>query len=134
MVVETKIVGRRTPFERRPFEIPAGQHILKSLIEHLVVQELAAYHERQNKVGILRILTEQELKDGAAQGKIQLAPQEKSGMVTTEEAIQTALLGFNDGLYYVFVDDEQIETLDTPVVLKPDSTLLLLRLTALAGG
>lgn len=134
MIVETKIVGRRTPFESRPIDLPAGEHTLQSLLEHLVAHEVAAYHERQNAVGILRVLTEQELKDGAAQGKIQIAPQERSGTVTVEEATHTALRGFKDGLYYVFVDDEQIEQLEQPVNLKPDSTLLLLRLTALAGG
>ncbi|AAF12310.1 hypothetical protein E5E91_14520 [Deinococcus radiodurans R1 = ATCC 13939 = DSM 20539] len=83
---------------------------------------------------MLRVLTEQELLSGAAAGKIQLAPQERGGVVTPEEATRTALRAFEDGLYYVFVDDEQVETLDETVALQPDSTLLLLRLTALAGG
>ncbi|ASN83114.1 hypothetical protein DFI_16945 (plasmid) [Deinococcus ficus] len=79
-------------------------------------------------------MTEQQLQDGAAQGRIQLAPQEKSGTVTVEDATHTALRAFQDGLYYVFVDDQQIEQLDHVVTLRADSTLLLLRLTALAGG
>lgn len=134
MIVETKMIGRRTPFERRPVELAGDSHTLQSLLETLVRSELAAYEERQNSIGLLRVLTEKELQDGAAAGKIQLAPQERGGSVTPEEAIHTALLGFKDGLYYVFVDDVQIESLDAPVALRPDSTLLLLRLTALAGG
>lgn len=134
MIVETKIVGRRTPFEHRPIELPEGSHTLQSLLAHLVRLEVDAYHERQNSVGILRLLTEKELTDGASSGKISIAPQERSGTVTHEEALYTALLGFKDGLYYVFVDDEQIENLSQPLSLRPDSTLLLLRLTALAGG
>ena len=134
MLVETKIVGRRTPFEHKPFDLPAGPHTLRSLLTHLVAGEVAAYEERQESVGVLRVLTEQELLSGAAAGKIQLAPQERGGVVTPEEATRTALRAFEDGLYYVFVDDEQVETLDESVALQPDSTLLLLRLTALAGG
>lgn len=134
MIVETKIVGRRTPFERRPTFLPDGPQTLRSLLEHLVCQEVAAYHDRQGSVGLLRVLTEQDLSDGAAVGRISVAPQERSGTVTPEAAVQTALTAFNDGLYYVFVDDEQIGHLDQPLVLRTDSTLLLLRLTALAGG
>lgn len=134
MFIETKIVGRRTPFERRPIDCPAGPHTLGELIGHLVAHEVAAYHERQDSHSALRVMTEQQLQDGAAQGRIQLAPQEKSGTVTVEDATHTALRAFEDGLYYVFVDDQQIEQLDHVVTLRADSTLLLLRLTALAGG
>lgn len=134
MIVETKIVGRRTPFERRPIELPDGPHTLQSLLTHLVHHEVAAYQERQNSVGILRVLTEKELTDGDTTGKIAVAPQERSGTVSPGEATQTALTAFKDGLYYVFLDDEQLEDLAQPVALRPDSTLLLLRLTALAGG
>ena len=134
MIVETKIVGRRTPFERRPTTLPDGPQTLRSLLTHLVHQEVAAYQERQESVGLLRVLTERELTDGAASGKISVAPQERSGTVTPEDATQTALTAYGDGLYYVFVDDQQIEDLDTALTLRPDSTLLLLRLTALAGG
>lgn len=134
MIVETKIVGRRTPFERRPTPLPDGPQTLRSLLGHLVHQELAAYHARQESVGLLRVLTQQDLSDGAAAGRISVAPQERSGTVTPEDATRTALTAFGDGLYYVFVDDEQIENLDQPLALRADSTLLLLRLTALAGG
>ena len=134
MFIETKIVGRRTPFERRPIDCPAGPHTLQELIGHLIAHEVAAYHDRQDSHGALRVMTEQQLQDGAAQGRIQIAPQEKSGTVTVTDATHTALRSFQDGLYYVFVDDQQIEHLDQVVTLRDDSTLLLLRLTALAGG
>lgn len=134
MIVETKIVGRRTPFERRPIELEGATHTLESLLTQLVHSEVAAYHERQNNVGLLRVLTEKELSDASTTGKISVAPQERSGTLTPEVATQTALTAFKDGLYYVFVDDEQIEDLAQTITLRPDSTLLLLRLTALAGG
>ena len=134
MIIETKIVGRRTPFERRPTSLPDGPQTLRSLLTALVRQEVAAYHERQESVGMLRVLTERDLSDGAATGRISVAPQVRSGTVTLEDATQTALQAYGDGLYYVFVDDEQIEGLDQVLTLKSDSTLLFLRLTALAGG
>ena len=134
MIVETKLVGRRTPFERRPVELPDGPHTLRGLLTYLVETEVAAYQKRQDTVGLLHILTEPELQDGAVTGRISVAPQERGGSVNAEEAARTALTAFGDGLYYVFVDERQLMELDEPVTLRPDSTLLLLRLTALAGG
>ncbi|WP_232337323.1 hypothetical protein [Deinococcus arboris] len=134
MIVETKIVGRRTPFERRPLEVPAGPQTLQSLLTHLVHAEVAAYHERQEQVGVLRVLTERDLTEGALGGRVAVAPQAPGGTVTPEDAVRTALTAFGDGLYYVFLDEEQLESLQAPLTLRPDSTLLLVRLTALAGG
>nr|RIY07901.1 hypothetical protein D3W47_08210 [Deinococcus sp. RM] len=85
-------------------------------------------------MGVLRVLTERELADAALTGRVTIAPQDRAATVTPEDAARTALIAFRDGLYYVFLDDEQLTDLSAPVTLRPDSTLLLLRLTALAGG
>ena len=134
MIVETKMIGRRTPFERLPVELPDSLYTLEGLLAQLVRQEVAAYRERQDRVGLLNILTEPQLAAGAAAGKVAAAPQARSGGVDVHDATRVALRAFGDGLYYVFLDDVQIESLSEPLDLRPDSTLLLLRLTALAGG
>jgi len=134
VIVETKVVGRRTPFERRATELPEGTDTLEQLLTCLVQDEVQRYQERQDQVGPLRVLTERELTQGTAQGKITTAPQERSSAPNLQTATATVLQAFKDGLYYVFIDDQQIESLSASMTLKPDSTLLLLRLTALAGG
>lgn len=50
------------------------------------------------------------------------------------EAIERAVEAFTDGLFFAFIDDIQVKTLDSPITARPDSTLRLLRLVALAGG
>ncbi len=134
MIVETKLLGRRTPFERRPIPLTGSAYTLEQLLTALVEHELAAYDERQAGVGVLRVLTERELADAALTGRVAVGPQDRAATVTPEDAARTALTAFRDGLYYVFLDDEQLTDLSAPVTLRPDSTLLLLRLTALAGG
>ena len=134
MIVETKIVGRRTPLERRPLELLGEVATLRGLLEQLVRAEVAGYNGRQAGAGLLRVLTERELEAGAAAGKLSVGPQESARLAEPDEAVRVALLAYNDGMYFVFVDDTQIMTLDEPLTLRPDSTLLLLRLTPLAGG
>ena len=48
--------------------------------------------------------------------------------------MERAAQAFADGLFLVFVDDAQLETLDDPVEVRPESTVRLVRLTALTGG
>ncbi|MFB9993649.1 hypothetical protein ACFFLM_16930 [Deinococcus oregonensis] len=134
MIVETKIVGRRTPLERRPLELVGEVATLRDLLERLVRAEVDGYNGRQASAGVLRVLTERELDAGAAAGKVSVGPQESARLAEPDEAVKVALLAYNDGMYFVFVDDVQIMALDEPLSLRPDSTLMLLRLTPLAGG
>ena len=52
----------------------------------------------------------------------------------TEEALETALQGFRDGLYRVFVGDREIESLDEPLGLSEGDTVTMIRLVMLTGG
>jgi hypothetical protein len=54
--------------------------------------------------------------------------------VDVEDAVAVALQAFEDGLYYVFIDDVQQTHLDGEVFLKSNSRVVFLRLTALVGG
>jgi hypothetical protein len=70
-----------------------------------------------------------------ARGKVDAGGREgASAEVDERAAVETALLAFEDGLYFVFVDDAQQESLDGEVRLRPDSRVTFLRLVALAGG
>ncbi|MDB5045847.1 MAG: hypothetical protein JWQ08_1897, partial [Deinococcus sp.] len=117
-----------------PLELVGEVTTLRGLLEQLVRAEVEGYNGRQASAGVLRVLTERELDTGAAAGKVSVGPQESARLAEPDEAVKVALLAYNDGMYFVFVDDLQIMALDEPLSLRPDSTLLLLRLTPLAGG
>lgn len=51
MLVETKIVGRRAPFERRAFELRDGPHTLRSLLTRLVEVEVRRYQDTSSATG-----------------------------------------------------------------------------------
>ncbi len=50
------------------------------------------------------------------------------------DAADRAREAFDDGLYFMFVDDRQVESLDEVLMLRDGSRLLFVRLVALAGG
>lgn len=67
-------------------------------------------------------------------GKVDAGGSDLDQVVESEQAVETALQAFIDGLYFVFLDEQQQENLDEIVTLQPHSQLLFLRLVPLVGG
>lgn len=107
---------------------------LRDLITGVVRSEVAAFEERQ----VLQALTNDEINAGVARGKVDMGGRGADGFarqdVNVEQSVAAALQAFEDGLYFVFIDDTQKEKLDETVVLRPGSRVIFLRLVALAGG
>lgn len=83
---------------------------------------------------VLRYLTDNEIKSKVSTGKISTYSVQNLTNVDIDEAIETAILGFEDGLYFVFIDDKKIESIDEIINLDENSLLMFLRLTSLTGG
>ena len=112
---------------------PATALTLRGVLTSVVEEQVRAYENRQAANSLLRILSPEEINQGRAAGKVDLGDHAVQP-IDPQQAIDTALLGFTDGLYFVFIDDQQIEQLDQVVTLNPDSRLKFIRLVALAGG
>ncbi|MBC8101225.1 MAG: hypothetical protein H7Z41_01375 [Cytophagales bacterium] len=111
---------------------------LRDLIANVVRSEVSAFGERQEQRQFLQALTSEEIQAGIAKGKIDMGGRGADGFarqeVDAEQSVGAALQAFEDGLYFVFVDDTQKEKLDETIVLRPGSRVTFLRLVALAGG
>ena len=117
-----------------PEAIEIEQISLRSLLTHIVRAEVSAFETRQSQRRLLRILSPEQIQLGLEQGKVESGGSELDQKVEVDAAVEVALQAFEDGLYFVFVDDEQIEELDAIAPLKPNSQLLFLRLVPLVGG
>lgn len=138
MTIEGKMVGRR----RRlwdgwsvPLPVAEGETLsLAALLEGLVRQEVAAFQARQAGRRLPHLFDRDAIAGAAEEGRVVPIGRRTSRRVEVEQAVAVALQAFEDGLFYVFVDERQIETLDAPVALQDGSRVLLLRLVALVGG
>ncbi|WP_134742007.1 hypothetical protein [Nocardioides sp. 503] len=133
MIVETKIVGSRDT-ESLHVQVPLGNGTLRELLSELVRHELAAYEQRRTSSRTLQVLTPADLARGVDTGVYGRENRAVPAPPPEAEAIERAVEAFTDGLVFVFVDGLQVEEIDAPVVVRPDSTLRLVRLVALAGG
>ena len=139
--VDGKVLGRRRPvFTDWPVPLPkntggeGSSLTLRDLIICVVRHEAGAFKDRQETRRLQKILSPADIRQGLDQGKVTMGDSALDQPIDIEAAVEIALMGFIDGLYYVFLDDVQQENLDERVYLKPNSRLTFLRLVALAGG
>jgi hypothetical protein len=134
ITIDIRQTGRRRPLaEPLTLDLDGGV-TLRALIERVVASELAAYEQHRRERAVLRALTEREIDAAAQQGKIDAGGVDTPPPPPLDAAVETALTAFTDGLYFVFVDDVQVDALQAELHLQPNSRVLFLRLVALAGG
>ncbi len=136
LTMTVKQLGRKKALTTRNYSLGnfSSQPTLTELIERIVMLEVNAFRERQADNQFLRVLTENQLLEASETGKISLGGQEFSQEVNVDDAIQTAIQAFQDGLYYVFNGETQIEYLSDVVNLELRQDIVFLRLVALVGG
>jgi hypothetical protein len=141
ITVEAKVLGQSKPLLADwVLALPAAWEnapeciLLRDLIARIVRQEAAAFRERQAQQRLIRMLTPSEISTSAAKGKVTMGGRDLNQEPDPQTAVETALQAFEDGLYFVFVDDEQQTVLDKPVQLVSSSRVSFIRLVALAGG
>ena len=128
-----QITRRRQQVVPVPYDLPGKPGTGRELITMLVWEEVHRYRlRRQDENGQLN--STEEMEDMAFVGKIAFGISLSSGEADEEKAVATALQGFEDGLFRMFIEDTEVETLDSPIAIEEGSTLTLIRLTMLTGG
>lgn len=136
LLVQGKALGRKKPlFDGFSVSPPAtGNLTLRSLLGHIVRQEVAAFKNRQSERRLLHALTAKQIEQGLAKGKVDLGGSTLDQKVDVDAAMTTVIEAFQDGLYLVVLDETELKDLDAPVTLSEASRLTFIRLSLLAGG
>jgi hypothetical protein len=140
LTISARALEKRTPLVP-DWEVPwppeegSGEPLtLRKLITRIVHQEVQAFEQRQEERKLVRILTERAIESGLERGRVDSGGRDPRQRVDPEEAVGTALQAFEDGLYLVFLDEEEQRDLEKEVFLRPDSKLTFIRLSMLAGA
>ncbi|SDE48894.1 hypothetical protein SAMN02799630_05544 [Paenibacillus sp. UNCCL117] len=129
-----KSVGKRRPFlTKKEYVLSTRPNTLKELIEEIVVYHVGLYNERAEDSQLVHFLTADEMASRGAEGKIGFGTRYDERQANDRDAIQTALLAFEDGLYRVFVRDEEVSELDARIDLRGGDDIAFIKFTMLAG-
>ena len=134
MIVQTRIVGDSSGLDDHDVAVPADVVTMRQLLGVLVRHELAAYNSRREANRALRVLTPADVARGVETGRYGREVKAAPPAPTYDVALARAIEAFDDGLYFAFLDGAEVGDLDSPLPVRPDSTLRLVRLVALAGG
>lgn len=134
IAIEVRIGMRRSPgWDRREIVLQGEFRTAGELLAAVVAHEVEAFGQRKDAGNLLRVMTERELREGVEAGRVAFGDQQADARrPDLQTAIETAKQAFLDGLFYLFWNERQVETLDEEIVGPGE--LLLVRLTALVGG
>lgn len=133
--VHAKQIHKRKPrVAACRLELAQRPATLRQLLEQLVRDSVSTYNRRIRGKALPRAMDTEALEDMGAVGRIGFGIPFGSREADEQEALETALQGFADGLFRFFVGDREIEDLDGPLALSEGDTITIIRLTMLTGG
>ena len=91
------------------------------------------YNERLQQSEVLKYLTQEEVENKTASGKVGFAVNYNGKPAAEVEAITNALQSYEDGIFRIFMDDTETGDLSSPIQLKEESTITFIRLAMLSG-
>lgn len=144
--VRVKAAGKRKDvLKKTPYPIAGEVDSLRFLISEIVTNEVNKYNETEvdpeidssvspNKPQDLTTwLTNSEIEGKKELGKIGFGRRYSGKDADPEKAVSNAIQSFEDGLYRVFLNEEEITDIDGKLNLKSDDELTFIRLTFLSG-
>ena len=124
-----KKLGSRKELGRHPIEIDEAVNTLKALLYTLTQQGLTeAQTPKENHA-----LSDSEIAEQAEEGRIRFAENYGENHDTLEKAIQRTRQAYDDSLFRVFINGEEITTWDAPIKLCQGAEIVIIRLTMLTG-
>ena len=132
--VNVKQIGKRkNKIDKKEYEINEGIKTVKELLTEFVTINVEKFNEGYTENDIVPYLTDKKINDLSDAGKISFGVDYNEQKQDLEKAIENTLQSYEDGIYRVFVNDEEMGEIDCEINLKENDELTFVRLTMLAG-
>lgn len=132
LYINMKQLGKRKNMvDKVAFSYEKAPEDLRELIGETVKICVADYIDRMDRGEA--VLSEEQIEDMSQIGKIAFGIVYGEKKPDVQKAIETAVQGFEDGLFRVFLGDRELENLDEKVEFAEGNEITFIRLTMLAG-
>ncbi|PKB45223.1 hypothetical protein AX016_3461 [Cellulophaga sp. RHA19] len=132
LTLQLKRLGKKK-VKQIPLTLDATPNNLQELLVGCVKNQVEAFNKKRLEVNVVGFLSPAEIQDQAQSGKVDFGDLANKDLAVEQEAIDNVLLAFKDGLFVVFVDGDEVTSLDTPLQLTKDSVVAFIRMTFLVG-
>lgn len=132
LTLQLKRLGKKK-VKQVPFTLEKTPKNLEELLIGCVKNQVETFNKKRLEVNVIGFLTPAEIQEQAQSGKVDFGEINNTDLANLDKAIENVLLAFKDGLFVVFVDDEEITDLKAPLQLTPESVIAFIRMTFLVG-
>ncbi len=125
---------RKNVLTKIAIELPVIPRTLRELIREIVMLNVQQLNAKKQEPLWFPFLTGAEIEERGESGKIGFGAVNNEQSPDLTKAIETAVVAFEDGLYKVFIREEETSQLDTPLTLMEEDEIVFIKFTMLAGG
>ena len=122
----SKIDGEKFPLENKPDTV-------EGLIREAVRTCVSAYNERVRKGDGAEPLSAEDIENMSEVGKIAFGINYGEKEADEQSAVQTALQAYKDGLFRIFIGDNEAGELSSGVDISEGERVTFIKLTMLTG-
>jgi len=130
--IKLKKLGKRK-IKTISFSIQNQLNTLSDLLKECVKSEVQRFNEQKENPVLISFLSPKEIQEQAELGKISFNDSENDTLVDIDLAVENIIISYKDGLFVVFINDEEIKSLDQTIEIDDESEITFLRLTFLTG-
>jgi hypothetical protein len=132
--INVKQAGVRKQFiARQEFYLEAVPKTLRELITVIVTNNVKNFNNKIDQKFILNYLTAEEINDKLILGKVSFGEINNDKKANLDKALESAFLAYEDGIFRVFVEEQETGSLDDLIDVKEEDVLTFVRLTMLSG-
>lgn len=132
--VNVKQIGKRkNKIDKKKYEISEKITTVKELLTEFVTININEFNNGFTENDIVPYLTDEKINDLSDAGKISFGVDYNGQKQDLEKAVENALQSYEDGIYRIFVNDNEVGEIDCEINLKENDELTFVRLTMLAG-
>ncbi|OAB45739.1 hypothetical protein [Paenibacillus antarcticus] len=135
LYVTVKNLGKRkNVLTKIEIELPIVPMTLRELITEVVKVNVQDLKDKQQGTQLMPFLTGAEIEARGENGKVGFSSVYNEQSPDVAKAVENALLAFDDGLYKVFIREEENSLLETPLKLMEEDEIVFIKFTMLAGS
>jgi len=135
LYVTVKSLGKRkNVLTKIEIELPVVPTTLRELITEVVNVNVQDLKDKQQGTQMMPFLTGAEIEARGENGKVGFGSVYNEQSPDVAKAVESALLAFEDGLYKVFIREEENSLLEAPLKLMEEDEIVFIKFTMLAGG
>ncbi len=116
-----------------PIILKNNCNTLQLLITKLVKNKVEEFNQKREDNKLISFLTPTAIQEQSETGKVGFGDINNRTKADLETSIANALQAFEDGLFVVFIDDNEITSLEQTITYTDNSDITFIRMTFLTG-